>query len=100
MDKREAFGPILLIPKASLQGFSRASGPPCVCDSEWFGPTMLHHFRQLDWGFRVGGQVINVRMGAQIVSALALASLSVTPSSTRRRGRGAESPEYHTPPTR
>merc|ERR1712228_1121841 len=46
-----------------------------------FGEQLLDHLRTLDWGFRVGGTVINNRMVVQIATALIITSVTAVSQS-------------------
>merc|ERR1712100_1008146 len=41
-----------------------------------YGQTLLAHVQLLNWGFRIGGLAINMRMGVQVIMALAVTTLA------------------------
>lgn len=43
---------------------------------QWFGDSLVQHFRLLDWGFRFGGDVITVCAATQITFAVALTAIT------------------------
>ena len=42
----------------------------------WYGQLLLSHVKLLEWGFRIGGVTVNLRMGMQVIAGLALTALA------------------------
>merc|ERR1711990_633838 len=66
--------PIAAVSETFEYDVLRALNDPLVMNraQRYFGQQMLTHVRTLDWGFRVGGTVINVRLIMNIVTAMAI----------------------------
>ena len=61
----------------------RALNNPSVLKhaQQHFGEQLLDHMRTLDWGFRVGGTVINNKMVSQVATALVITSVTAVSQS-------------------
>merc|ERR1711920_427826 len=75
--------PLAIVAETFEYDVLRALNNPSVLKhaQQHFGQQLLAHLRTLDWGFRVGGTVINNKMVVNVATALVITSVTAVSQS-------------------